>query len=539
VTRFLLLPLLLLALVAAPAAAPAAAAPGKPGATKKRCPAGTTPVVRKKGKRAVPKRDRRGRLRCRTVMAGKPPAPAATPVGQAGNVADSLRAVRAISPKSTAKLERVLGRKRARRMLGITTDGWQKAASAARASQDTETTTYEPSEGVRGTLTIGGQDHGGADSGFSVTATATAEATRDGIDGLAPGLKDKLPSDLKSVKGEAKIAFEDKLAACPDGKGERKGAVKATGKIKVTVERDGKPPVVVEQSVAVEMTYTSRSGDGTIDVVSTTEFSSGGSGVPTQTYRGRRVGAGFGRDSIIDGGKDHVERNVERDYAHFSDEAGGVWGPRGGWNFARGIHVTDLRSFQNVEAMVTTLIHTDLLTLAALEYARKQAIPRAEKEECGYSVALTVNGTGIFATHDATGQIAVTVPATEVGEGAWHAQAPAPWTNLVFTTKHECGYIDPVSSGTFMADLALTPDGMLDVVWHVDLGIATASVDCPPDGDVDPPPISGQAGPGLVGVAPMRFQLPAAGGSQAISGGVQDGGEGFFNDGVLTVTRVR
>jgi hypothetical protein len=536
VSRFLLLPVLLLALVAVPATAPAVA-PGKPAATKQRCPPGTTPVVRKQGKRAVPKRDRRGRLRCRTVMAGKPPAPAPTPVGQAGNVADSLRSVRAITPQSTAKLERALGRKRARRVLDVTLDGWQRAASAARAAQDTETTTFEPSEGVKGTLTIGGQEYSGDASGFNATASASVAATRAGIDGLAPGLKDKLPADIKAVRGQADVAFEDRVAACPDDKGERKGTVKATGKVKVTVERDGKPPIVVEQSLEVELTYTARSG-GTIDVASTTEFSSGGSGVPTQTYRGRRFGTGFGRESIIDGGKDGVDSGVRRDYAHFSDEAGGVWGPRGGWNFARGVHVTDLRSFQNVEAMVTALIHTDLLTLAALEYVRLKSLPRAEKEECGYTVALNVNGRGVFATHDATGQIAVTVPANEVGEGAWHAQAPAPWTNLVFTTKHECGYVDPVSSGTFMADLTLD-DGMLNVRWHVDLGIATASVDCPPDGELDPPPIPGQAGPGLVGATPMSFQLPATGGSQAITGGVQDGGEGFFNDGVLTVTRVR
>ena len=96
-----------------------------------------------------------------------------------------------------------------------------------------------------------------------------------------------------------------------------------------------------------------------------------------------------------------------------------------------------------------------------------------------------------------------------------------------------------MSKGTLLADLTLTEAGMLHVKWHLDLGIATASVDCPPDGEFDPPPIAGQPGPGLVGAGPMEFELPAAGGSQAITGGVQLDGEGFFNDGVLTVTRVR
>ncbi len=546
VPRFLLLPVLLLALVAVPATGSAAAA-GKPAATKKRCPSSTTPVVRKRGKRAVPKRDRRGRLRCKAVKVGTPPAPSATPIGQAGNVADALRSVAAINPRATAKLERAMGRRRARRMLDVTVDGWQKAASAARTAQaaDTETTTFTPSEGVKGTLTTGTQEmSGGPDSGFTATASATVVASRDGVADLVPGLKDKLPSDFKSVTGELDAKFEDKVAACPDGKGERKGGVKATGKVKITVERDGKPPVVIEQEVDVEMTYTSRSGQaGTPDTINDvdirTTFRSSGSGVPTQTYRGRRLGSGFGREAILDGGKDNVESGVRRDIGHFDAAAGGVFGPKGGWNFVRGVSVSDLRSVQNMEAMVATIINTNVLSLAALEYLRKVALPRAEKEECGFTVSLNVNGRGVYATHDASGQMSVTVTTTQVGDGAWHGEAPAAWTGLSFRPKNECALVSPMSGGTFLVDLVLTEAGMLNVQWHVDRSIATASVDCPPSGEFDPPPIPGLPGPGLPGAGAPSFELPAAGGSPALTGGVQDGGEGFFNDGVLTVTRIR
>src|SRR5215212_2975572 len=62
----------------------AAVAGGK--RAKQRCPAGTAPIVRKRGKRAVPRRDRRGRLRCRAIPLRRPPAPAATPLGQAADV---------------------------------------------------------------------------------------------------------------------------------------------------------------------------------------------------------------------------------------------------------------------------------------------------------------------------------------------------------------------------------------------------------------------------------------------------------------------
>jgi hypothetical protein len=97
--------------------------------------------------------------------------------------------------------------------------------------------------------------------------------------------------------------------------------MKARGTVKVTVERDGKPPLVVEQSVEVEATYTARA-DGTIDVEVKTAFQSGGSGVPTQTYRGRRLGTGFGREAILDASDVHGA--LQRDVGHFDDAAGGV-----------------------------------------------------------------------------------------------------------------------------------------------------------------------------------------------------------------------
>jgi hypothetical protein len=63
---------------------------------------------------------------------------------------------------------------------------------------------------------------------------------------------------------------------------------------------------------------------------------------------------------------------------------------------------------------------------------------------------------------------------------------------------------------------------------------ATASVDCPGD-PYDPPPIPGQPGPALLNTGPQSFPMPYEGGTMPISGGVQDGGDGFFNDGTITV----
>jgi hypothetical protein len=92
--------------------------------------------------------------------------------------------------------------------------------------------------------------------------------------------------------------------------------------------------------------------------------------------------------------------------------------------------------------------------------------------------------------------------------------------------------------------LNLTPAGLLHVVWTTDAtgGMATATLDCPPmsgDPPYDPPPIPGQPGPSLAGIGPMAFDLPPEGGSQVVSGGVNSGGDGFFNDGTLSVVRTR
>jgi hypothetical protein len=541
VIRFLVLPVLLAALVAAPATA-TAAAPGKPRATKQRCPPGTTPLVRKQGKRAVPKRDRKGRLRCKALKAGKPPAPSASPIGQAASVTDALRDARATNPRALARLERAIGRKRAKRLLAITLDGWERGATAARAARAApeQTTTFTPSNGVQGSVTFGVEQATGADSGFTATASASVSASRDGVAKLSPSLADKLPPDVTGAKGEVSVRFEDKVAACPSAKGGRQGSVKASGRVKVTVERDGKPPIEVELAADVAATYIAQ--DGRLDDVDVqTTFRTAATGESTQTYRGRRLGTGFGRESILDASD--TSSAIERDVAHFDVDAGGVFGPKGGWNYARGISVSDLRSIDNVKAMLATAVATNLLTLAALEYARKVALPRAEREGCGYTVAINVAGQGIFGTHDASGTFAVSAVAAQTGPGTWHAAVPAGWTALSFTSKIGCPYVDPTSGGAFTADLALTEAGRLRVTWSTDqgAGMSSATVDCPPEGEppTDPPPIPGQPGPALLGIAPMQFELPPEGGSQALSGGVQDGGNGWFNDGAFTVVRTR
>jgi hypothetical protein len=534
-----------LALTAATVAvsdAPAAAPGGK--RAKQRCPAGKAPVTVKRGKRAVAKRDRRGRLRCRAIPVRRPPAPAATPLGQTADVSGALRQALAIDPDALDRLAKAVGRRRAKKLLGVTLDAWESRAGLARIAQAPQTTTFEARDGISGNMSFGIQQATGADSGFTASASVSVSATRKGVAKLSADAAGKLPPDVESATGKLDVTFQDVAKACADATGKRAGKVKATGKVTVHVERDGKPPVDMELAADVEMNYTATAGEdgkvATIDGVDVkTEFRSATTGESTQTYRGHRQASGFGREAILDS-KDWGAA-IERDAGHFDTEAGGIFGPKTAWNFERGIGAQDLRTIDNFKGMYVAAMATNLLTLAAVEYVRKMALDRLDKQPCNYTVTLNINGRGTFATHDASGQLAVSVTPSAAGPGHWTGTVPAGWSSLVFTSKTECPYVSPVSGGTFTVDLQLTPAGPLLVTWSTDAagGMATASVDCPPEGDPpsDPPPIPGQAGVALIGVVPMTFELPAEGGSQPITGGFSDGGDGFFNDGILTVVR--
>src|SRR4051794_17103378 len=71
-----------------------------------KCPAGTTPVVAKRGRKPVVKRDKRGRLQCTALKRSAVPAPAQTPTRQVGQVADVLASAADINPKAFKKLNR-------------------------------------------------------------------------------------------------------------------------------------------------------------------------------------------------------------------------------------------------------------------------------------------------------------------------------------------------------------------------------------------------------------------------------------------------
>jgi hypothetical protein len=518
------------------------------------CPAGTTPIVTKRGHKPVLKRDRRGRLRCRAVKRSNLRAPAKTPALQIGQVADILDSVAEINPKAFTRLERAIGRRRANRLLKLGLKAWRQTAGAARAGHAgrahqavTETTTFS-SGGAEGKASFGLEAVEGDRSGFRANASAEMKVTRADIEKFGTDLKDKLPADVTAAGAKVDVSFEDVAATCPTEKGAVPGKLRGKGSITVTVERSGGPPVEVRLSADVNTTYTAQVGaDGKVSAINGVEvqttFQTGGSGNSTETYRGRVVGTGFGKDGILDAPAGKTDAAIQRDASHVDPNSGGVFGPHGSWRYGRGFPISDLRTLDNVKAMAATSIATNVLTLAALEYLRKVTLDRIEKSPCGYYVLVDIASRTIAATHQASGKLYFSLVARAVPGSAtrWTGTAPALFTDVSFTSKTECAYHTLVNTaGTFEVDLELLPSGNLKVTWSADPS-SSASVDCPPDTSdppYDPPPIPGMPGPSLLGATPTTFELPANGGLQVISGGVDaGGGDGFVDSGSLLVSR--
>lgn len=507
------------------------------------CPAGTTPIVTKRGRKPVLKRDRRGRPRCKAIKRSSIRAPARSPSIQIGRIADVLDSAADINPKAFTRLERAIGSRRADRLLKVGLNAWRKTAGAATS----ETKTFS-SGGADGSATFGIEKVEGDQSGIKATASAEMKVSRADIEKFSSDLKDKLPEDVTGASAKVDVSFEDVATTCPTDKGNVPGKLRGKGSITVKVERSGGPPIVVRLSADVDTTYTAKIGaDGKVSAINgvevKTEFQMGGSGTSTQTYRGRVLGTGFGKDGILDAPAGRAGAAIERDSAHIDPNSGGVFGPHGSWRYGRPFPISDLRTLDNVKAMAATSIATNVLTLASLEYLRKVTLDRIEKSPCGYHVLVDMTSRTVTAAYDSFGKLYFPVVVRPVTGSAtrWTGTAPALFTDLSFTAKSECVLHTPINTaGTFQIDLELLPTGNLKVTWSADPS-SSASIDCPPDGSdppYDPPPIPGMTGPSLLGATPSTFELPASGGLQAIGGGIDGGGgDGFFPSGSLLVGR--
>ena len=502
------------------------------------CPAGTAPIVVKRGRKAVLKRNRRGRLSCKEVKRSNLRAPAKTPSMQIGQVADVLDSVADINPKAFKRLERALGRRRADRLMNVALSAWRKTAGAA-----SETQTFSQG-GADGKVSFNVAAVEGDRSGFKATASAEMKVSREDVVKYAG---DKLPADVTGARAKVDVSFEDVAATCPDEKGAVPGKLRGKGNITVTVERSDGPPIEVKLSADVNTTYTAEVGaDGKVtsinDVDVQTTFQTGGSGSSTETYRGRISGSGFGKEGILGAPTGGTGAAIDRDIGHLDSNSGGVFGPHGSWRYGRGFPISDLRTVDNIKAMAATSIATNVLTLASLEYLRKVTLDRIEKSPCGFTVYVDINSRTNTAQYQSFGTLKFSVPTRAVRGSTtrWKGTAPALFGDLAFTALSECAMHTPVNTaGTFTVEIERLPSGNLKVTWSANPE-TSASIDCPPDDSeppYDPPPVPGMPGPSLLAVDPTTFELPASGGLQVIGGGIDaGGGDGMFHSGSLLVS---
>jgi hypothetical protein len=155
-----------------------------------------------------------------------------------------------------------------------------------------------------------------------------------------------------------------------------------------------------------------------------------------------------------------------------------------------------------------------------------------------YEVRLDVTDSATFASHVAGGKLTSTLKARRSDKKAriWRDQGTFQWQDLTFTSKSDCSYFAPVAP-TVPWSVTLTDqgNGTLKVEWRPDgPDVVTASVQCP--GKPPSPPIPGQPGPALTTAGPTSFTVPYAGGKQTIAGGITAGGDGWTNNGTMTVT---
>jgi hypothetical protein len=170
---------------------------------------------------------------------------------------------------------------------------------------------------------------------------------------------------------------------------------------------------------------------------------------------------------------------------------------------------------------------------------------RLSEQLCGGTYDLTLNITtdASFATHATTANITSTITTTPTrldGPGigtSFFGEGTLGYRGSTFTSfLPGCAYtaISPIDT-TWGVSLDVTDLGRLRVTWLPGTGgpRVTASIACP-----DAPPIAGQPGASLIGVEPLQFEVPVAGGSVDVTGGFRDGGDGWTHRGVMVLRRI-
>ena len=185
--------------------------------------------------------------------------------------------------------------------------------------------------------------------------------------------------------------------------------------------------------------------------------------------------------------------------------------------------------------------------VVALSRAGKKTIDGTLGDQPGYEVKLDDHETGTFATHDGAGRLVATLrlePVAQSDPAKWTATGTLVWSEVTGASKIQyCDLVSPLSNGAWTVTATQAgPDSItINLDFSADTRVLwTMHCDFPPDpgGGNDQPPTDS---PGMLGVnalamGPLTFTVPAAGGTQALSGEILYGTDGLRSSGTLTVT---
>lgn len=199
------------------------------------------------------------------------------------------------------------------------------------------------------------------------------------------------------------------------------------------------------------------------------------------------------------------------------------------------VRLIDKRSGKEVGKLSGTMETADFFDAA--ERLAKHLSEELCKLSDTYEVTLHVDGTGNFATHTATGTVdsKLTVKRSGRKSRVWKGSGSLAWANPVLSPKVPCQYTAPVMP---VVAWNVTMTAQSDTQFQVDWGVpendmmTVTVVAC---GDPPSPPVPGQPGTALLQIGPLSFPLPTTGGVQQISGGFQSGGDGWTNNGTMTI----
>ncbi len=384
----------LLALVVASAAGSSPALAAKKGV----CPRGAWPVLKGSGAKAKVVK-RHGKVRCRKPA--KPSKagfakPAAVAQRELATTADQIAQALAVNPDAFAGISRVIGPRRTAALTQLALRAWRKQAGAARA----RLAAADGELHINQTFGAGGADGGikldaapvstGGKLGLEASATIDVNVSADGLKNIASGALE--PGT--TAKAKVEISFSDVPVACPTAAGKVAGRLIGKAKVALTIAGPGGTEThfaAAEMDVAYQLTVGENARWETIDDVDAkSTFSYGGSGKGTETWRGRRLGTGFGQKGVLGGGD--WGANIAAQTQHFDASHGGVFGPHSRVRWDTGPTAGDLKSISNIKGLIITSIATDYLTLASLEYVREIVAPRLQKHWYDDEACLKLEG---------------------------------------------------------------------------------------------------------------------------------------------------